>query len=56
MSATRRQDAGSGYLQLVGRHSNNCLDVLNAATTDGAQAVQWTCGTGANQRWQRTQA
>jgi alpha-galactosidase len=46
---------GGGYVQLVARHSNKCLNVLNAATTDGAQVVQLTCGTGTNQHWQRTQ-
>jgi hypothetical protein len=29
--------------------------VLNAATADGAQVTQWTCGTGTNQQWQRRQ-
>ena len=32
-----------------------CLDVSGAATSDGAQLVQWTCGSGTNQQWRRTQ-
>ncbi|MEW2146106.1 RICIN domain-containing protein [Micromonospora vinacea] len=46
-------DLGSGYVQLVARHSGKCLEVPNAATTDGARLAQWTCGTGANQQWRR---
>jgi hypothetical protein len=52
----RVQDLGSGYVQLVARHSGKCLEVLNAATTDGARLAQWTCGTGTHQQWRRTQA
>ncbi|MFD5467393.1 RICIN domain-containing protein [Kitasatospora sp. NPDC127059] len=36
---------------VVSANSAKCLDVTGASTTDGAQAIQWTCGTGANQRW-----
>ncbi|GAA3415044.1 RICIN domain-containing protein [Streptosporangium vulgare] len=43
-----------GYVRLVARHSDKCLDVLNAGTADGTQVVQWTCGTGTNQQWLRT--
>jgi hypothetical protein len=48
------RDAGSGYVNLVARHSGKCLDVLKKLLTDGAALAQWTCGTGANQQWQRT--
>jgi hypothetical protein len=47
----RLQDAGSGYVNLIARHSSKCLDVNGAATTDGAQLVQWTCNGGTNQQW-----
>jgi hypothetical protein len=33
------------------RHSGKCADVVNASTADGAELVQFTCGSGTNQRW-----
>ncbi|MFF3438804.1 RICIN domain-containing protein [Streptosporangium sp. NPDC002721] len=36
---------------LTARHSAKLLDVNNAATTDGADIVQWTANGQANQRW-----
>ena len=50
------RDAGSGYVQLVARHSGKCLDVTGYSTADGARVIQYACGTGANQQWQRVGA
>ncbi|WP_431924983.1 alpha-galactosidase [Micromonospora wenchangensis] len=36
---------------LTARHSAKLLDVSNAATTDGANVVQWAANGQANQRW-----
>ncbi len=36
---------------LAARHSGRCADVVNASTADGAELVQYTCGTGTNQRF-----
>ncbi|MEU3164796.1 alpha-galactosidase [Streptosporangium sp. NPDC006930] len=36
---------------MTARHSSKSLDVNNAATTDGANIVQWTANGQANQRW-----
>ncbi|WP_030248472.1 RICIN domain-containing protein, partial [Streptomyces sp. NRRL S-350] len=44
--------AGSGAVQLVSVNSGKCLDVTGASTADGAQIVQWSCGTDKpNQQW-----
>jgi Ricin-type beta-trefoil lectin domain/Glycosyl hydrolases family 43 len=40
------------YVALVARHSGKCADVVNASTSSGAEVVQYTCGSGANQQWQ----
>ena len=48
--------ATGGYFQLVARHSGKCLDVVSANTADGADIQQYTCGTGTNQQWSRTQS
>jgi alpha-galactosidase len=53
--ASRPRSVTAALVTVPARHGNKCLDVLNAATTDGAQVVQWTCGTGGNQQWQRSQ-
>jgi hypothetical protein len=37
---------------LTARHSGKLADVFNAATTDGANVVQWAANGQANQRWQ----
>jgi alpha-galactosidase len=42
-------------VQLIARHSNKCMEVLNSGTGDGAQVVQWACDNGTNQHWLRTQ-
>ncbi|MEK8110120.1 RICIN domain-containing protein [Micromonospora sp. M12] len=54
--AVARTGSRHGYVQVVARHSGKCLEVLNAATTDGARLAQWTCGTGTHQQWRRTAA
>ncbi|WFE65389.1 alpha-galactosidase [Micromonospora sp. WMMD714] len=41
---------------LTARHSAKLLDVSNAATTDGANVVQWTANGQANQRWRFSDA
>ena len=46
------QDAGSGYWRIISRNSGKCLDVVSASTADGAELVQYTCGTGTNQQFQ----
>jgi len=51
----RVQDLGTGYVNVIARHSNKCLDVSGASTADGAQIQQWTCTGGTNQQWQRRQ-
>ncbi|GAA3463605.1 RICIN domain-containing protein [Saccharothrix longispora] len=42
------------YHRVDVRHSGKCLDVVGASTADGAELVQYTCGTGTNQQWPRT--
>jgi hypothetical protein len=37
--------------QLVARHSGKCLDVTSNSTADGARTLQYTCGSGLNQRF-----
>ena len=37
---------------LTARHSGKLADVFNAATTDGANVVQWAANGQTNQRWQ----
>lgn len=37
----------------MARHSGKCLDVKDASTANGARLIQWTCGTGVNQQFQR---
>jgi hypothetical protein len=38
-------------VNLVARHSGKCTDVVGGSTANGAQLVQYTCGTGVNQRF-----
>ena len=40
------RDVGSGYADLVARHSGKCAQVNSASTADGTGIVQRTCGTG----------
>lgn len=44
---------GSGST-IVNQHSGKCLDVVNGSTANGAEVIQYTCGSGANQRWTLT--
>ncbi len=37
--------------RIINRNSGKCLDVSGASTADGADVFQWTCHSGANQRW-----
>jgi hypothetical protein len=49
--------AGGGpYYKLIARHSGKRLDVANASTANGARLIQWACGTGTNQQFQRVTA
>ncbi|MGW1490287.1 RICIN domain-containing protein [Streptomyces sp. NPDC002402] len=34
-------------------HSGKCLDVAKASADDHVRLIQYTCGTGANQQFQR---
>jgi Polysaccharide lyase/Ricin-type beta-trefoil lectin domain-like len=40
-----------GYFEIKAKHSNKCIDVLNAGTSNGAAVKQHTCGGQVNQRW-----
>jgi Ricin-type beta-trefoil lectin domain-like len=40
----------------VNSTSGKCLDVASASTADGADIQQYTCGSGTNQQWTRTQS
>ena len=42
--------------RLIGEASGRCLDVPNAATTNGTTVALWDCGAGANQQWTATAA
>ncbi|AEV83003.1 Nigrin b [Actinoplanes sp. SE50] len=46
------RSTGSGWVQLINRNSGRCLDVASGSIADGADIIQYTCGTGGNQRWQ----
>jgi hypothetical protein len=39
----------------VARHSGKCLDVTSASTANGARLIQYTCGSGGNQQFKRTE-
>jgi peptidoglycan/xylan/chitin deacetylase (PgdA/CDA1 family)/endo-1,4-beta-D-glucanase Y len=41
----------SGTYRLRAVHSQKCIDISGASTADGAAAIQYTCGTGDNQKW-----
>ncbi|THV36500.1 hypothetical protein FAB82_21565 [Glycomyces buryatensis] len=45
------QDAGDGYVRIVGQGSGKCLDVNGASTADGAALIQWTCSGRTNQQF-----
>ncbi|MET9969289.1 RICIN domain-containing protein, partial [Streptomyces sp. NPDC006356] len=37
------RDTGTGYFEIVARHSGKCLDVESAFTADGTRLLQYTC-------------
>ena len=39
------------YVEIVSRHSGQCLDVSGASTDAAASVIQWTCHGGPNQQW-----
>ncbi|MEO3876256.1 ricin-type beta-trefoil lectin domain protein [Nonomuraea sp. B12E4] len=41
-------------VRIVGAGSGRCVDISNAATTNGTQAQIWDCGSGTNQRFTYT--
>ncbi|QEO15457.1 cellulase family glycosylhydrolase [Agromyces intestinalis] len=45
--------SGSGRT-IVNQNSGKCLDVVGGSTENGAEVIQYTCGSGANQRWTLT--
>ena len=42
---------GGTGVTIVNQNSAKCMDVVGASTANGAEVIQYTCGTGANQRW-----
>ncbi|GAA4836941.1 RICIN domain-containing protein [Kitasatospora terrestris] len=42
---------GGPWESLTGRQSGKCADVSNYGFAAGAQAIQWSCGNGANQNY-----
>ncbi|QKW07516.1 RICIN domain-containing protein [Streptomyces sp. NA04227] len=45
------EDGGRDLSTLVSKSSDKCLDIPGGSVTDGAAAVQWTCGPQLNQRF-----
>ena len=45
------QDAGSGFVRIVARHSGKLLEISGQSTVDGAIATQWADLGLPNQRW-----
>ncbi|MTK04833.1 RICIN domain-containing protein, partial [Micromonospora sp. CP22] len=45
-------DSDGGHVRLVSRHSGKVVEVQGAATSDGANIVQYADWNGANQQWQ----
>ncbi|MBN2274673.1 MAG: family 43 glycosylhydrolase [Bacteroidales bacterium] len=44
-------DKGGGYYQIRSVASGKCLDVASRSTADGANIIQYTCGSGYNQQF-----
>lgn len=44
-------DGKGGTGSLVNQNSGKCADIVTASTANGAEIIQYNCGTGANQRW-----
>jgi uncharacterized repeat protein (TIGR03803 family) len=40
-----------GFVEIVSRNSDKCLDVSGASTDAAAPVIQWTCSGGLNQQW-----
>ncbi|OPJ59422.1 flavastacin precursor [Clostridium chromiireducens] len=40
-----------GTYKLINRESGKALDVYNSSTADGADVIQWSTGSGNNQKW-----
>jgi hypothetical protein len=45
---------GPGPVQVIARHSGECLDVTGSSSTQGVQLQQWSCWGGPNQQWYLT--
>jgi hypothetical protein len=43
--------ADAQYVELVARHSGQCLDVTGGSVANGTPVIQWPCHGGANQEW-----
>ena len=44
--------SSTAWYTVVNQNSGKCLDVPNSSTADGANIIQYTCGTATNQQWQ----
>ncbi|MER7909668.1 RICIN domain-containing protein [Streptomyces sp. NPDC096068] len=42
----------AAWYRVANAHSGACLDAADWGTADGTALQQWSCGTGANQKWQ----
>lgn len=42
--------------RLVSQNSGERLDVASGSTADGATVIQYTCGSGTDQQWTRTES
>ena len=47
----RIEDAGDGWVHVISRRSNKCLNVTGASLDEGAPIIQWTCGPDDNSTW-----
>nr|WP_240971396.1 RICIN domain-containing protein [Microbispora sp. CL1-1] len=41
---------------MVSQNSGERLDVASGSTADGATVIQYTCGSGTDQQWTRTES
>ncbi|PPK98139.1 cellulase (glycosyl hydrolase family 5) [Kineococcus xinjiangensis] len=46
--------SGGAARAIVNQNSGKCVDIAGASTVDNAEAIQYTCGSGANQRFTLT--
>ncbi|WP_175439315.1 RICIN domain-containing protein [Streptomyces vilmorinianum] len=49
--AAQQRPVGTGWYEVVARHSDKCLDVAWASPADGANVIQWGCSGQGNQQW-----